>query len=108
MGSINDPDIQQVFSNPKVRREVFDKTVMRCFLWHFTHNFRIYANCFAWTQMMAAFQDIMTNPANMVKYKDDPEISEAFSKLTRKFGGGMAGGGFPAGGFPGGGFNVPQ
>lgn len=52
---------------------------------------------------MAAFQDIMTNPANMAKYKDDPEISEAFSKLTRKFGGGMAGGGFP-----GGGFNVPH
>lgn len=69
LGSINDPDIQQVFSNPK---------------------------------MMAAFQDIMANPSNMAKYKDDPEIAEAISKLTRKFGGAMPGGGMP------GGFDVPQ
>lgn len=47
--------------------------------------------------MMAAFQDILTNPGNMAKYKDDPDIAEAISKLTRKFGGGMSGG-----------FNVPH
>ncbi|CDJ42517.1 58 kDa phosphoprotein, putative [Eimeria tenella] len=59
LGSVNDPDVQQVFSNPK---------------------------------MMAAFQDILTNPGNMAKYKDDPEVADAISKLMRKFGGGMAGG----------------
>lgn len=62
--------------------------ILRAFLW--------------FSQMMAAFQDIMANPSNMAKYKDDPEIAEAFSKLTRKFGGAMPGGGMP------GGFNVPQ
>ncbi|KAL8272875.1 hypothetical protein Esti_003184 [Eimeria stiedai] len=68
LGSINDPDIQSVFSNPK---------------------------------MMAAFQDIMTNPGNMAKYKDDPEVAEAISKLSRKLGGGVSGGNMP-GGMPGG------
>ncbi|KAL8432538.1 hypothetical protein ACSSS7_004535 [Eimeria intestinalis] len=43
--------------------------------------------------------DIMTNPGNMAKYKDDPEVAEAISKLTRKFGG-VAGGSMP-GGMPG-------
>lgn len=54
-------------------------------------------------QMLAAFQDIMSNPANMAKYKDDPEVAEAISKLSSKFGGAMPGGmpggfGFPPGG----------
>lgn len=48
--------------------------------------------CLFFLQMMAAFQDILTNPGNMAKYKDDPEVADAISKLMRKFGGGMAGG----------------
>ncbi|KAL8453894.1 hypothetical protein Emed_000605 [Eimeria media] len=44
--------------------------------------------------------DIMANPGNMAKYKDDPEVAEAISKLTRKFGG-LSGGNMP-GGMPGG------
>ena len=47
--------------------------------------------------MMAAFQDILTNPGNIPKYKDDPDILEAMSKLSQKFGGGISGG-----------FNVPH
>ncbi|CDJ36677.1 58 kDa phosphoprotein, putative [Eimeria mitis] len=55
------------------------------------------AECREDWEMMAAFQDILTNPGNMAKYKDDPDVAEAISKLTRKFGGGMPGG-----------FNVPH
>jgi len=50
----------------------------------------------------AAFQDISTNPANMIKYQNNPKISAVIKKLATKFGGGMPGGfggGFP-GGFP--------
>lgn len=52
--------------------------------------------------MAAAFQDISTNPANMIKYQNNPKISAVIKKLATKFGGGMPGGfggGFP-GGFP--------
>ena len=53
-------------------------------------------------EVAAAFQDISTNPANMIKYQNNPKISAVIKKLATKFGGGMPGGfggGFP-GGFP--------
>lgn len=51
-------------------------------------------------KVLAALQEIMTNPAAMAKYQNDPEVMGAFTKLQSKFGG-MGGGGMP-GGMPGG------
>lgn len=59
-------------------------------------------------EVAAAFQDISVNPANMIKYQNNPKISAVIKKLATKFGGGMPGGfggGMPGGfggGFPGG------
>jgi suppressor of tumorigenicity protein 13 len=52
--------------------------------------------------LAAAFQDISANPANIIKYQNNPKVSAIITKLATKFGGGMPGGfggGFP-GGFP--------
>lgn len=49
-------------------------------------------------KMMAAFQDIMSNPSSISKYANDPEVMAALGSLTSKFGGGAMPGG--AGGFP--------
>lgn len=57
-------------------------------------------------EVAAAFQDIMSNPANVVKYQDNPKIMNIITKVGAAMGGGMGGvpggapGGFP-GGFPG-------
>lgn len=56
-------------------------------------------------EVAAALQDVMTNPANIMKYQNNPKVM----KLLKSFAGGMGGmpgmggmgGGFP-GGFPGG------
>ncbi|RQX75754.1 Hsp70 interacting protein HIP [Toxoplasma gondii CAST] len=48
-------------------------------------------------KMMAAFQDIMSNPSSISKYASDPEVMAAMGSLTSKFGGGMPGAGFPTG-----------
>ncbi|PHJ23903.1 hsp70 interacting protein hip [Cystoisospora suis] len=48
-------------------------------------------------KMMAAFQDIMSNPSAMSKYASDPEVMAAMGNLTSKFGGGVPGGQFAAG-----------
>lgn len=50
--------------------------------------------------MAAAFQDISTNPANIMKYQSNPKVQALIKKLSAKFSkGGM---GFPGfGGFPG-------
>lgn len=59
-------------------------------------------------EVAAAFQDISANPANIIKYQNNPKISAIITKLAAKFGGGMPGGfggGMPEGfgrGFPGG------
>eukprot|EP00899_Mesostigma_viride_P027441 jgi/Mesvir1/7882/Mv11815-RA.1 len=45
--------------------------------------------------MMAAFQDVMANPANISKYQSDPRVQELVSKLAKKYG---AGGGAAPGG----------
>lgn len=53
-------------------------------------------------ELAAAFQDISANPANIIKYQNNPKVSAIITKLAAKFGGGMPGGfggGFP-GGFP--------
>mmetsp|Transcript_39402 Transcript_39402/g.112478 ORF Transcript_39402/g.112478 Transcript_39402/m.112478 type:complete len:449 (+) Transcript_39402:58-1404(+) len=48
-----------------------------------------------------AMQDIMSNPANVAKYQDDPDVMRLFNKMMSKMGGGagMPGG---MGGMPGG------
>nr|CEL67462.1 TPA: Cs1 protein, related [Neospora caninum Liverpool] len=48
-------------------------------------------------KMMAAFQDIMSNPSSISKYASDPEVMAALGSLTSKFGGGMPAAGFPTG-----------
>ncbi|KAF5292604.1 hypothetical protein FQA39_LY13937 [Lamprigera yunnana] len=57
-------------------------------------------------EIASAVQDIITNPANFMKYQSNPKVMAFINKLSQKkfpgfpgFGGGM-GGGFP-GGFPG-------
>mmetsp|Transcript_141454 Transcript_141454/g.451755 ORF Transcript_141454/g.451755 Transcript_141454/m.451755 type:complete len:112 (+) Transcript_141454:1-336(+) len=52
-------------------------------------------------KMMAAMQDIMSNPGNIGKYQGDPEIMALMQKVMKSFGGagGMPGG--MGGGFPG-------
>lgn len=59
-------------------------------------------------EVAAAFQDISANPANIIKYQNNPKIASIINKLASKFGGGGGGGfgnlggmfpGFP-GGFP--------
>ena len=56
-------------------------------------------------RVMAALQDCMQNPANFMKYQNDPEIMNLVTKLSGMVGGmGGMGGGFPGGmggGFPG-------
>ena len=79
----------------QTQRQVLE--LLRCIEWHCTDFVGFCFVLLEFLQMMAAFQDILTNPGNMAKYKDDPDIAEAISKLTRKFGGGMSGG-----------FNVPH
>merc|ERR1740139_1297467 len=50
-------------------------------------------------KMAAAMQDIMSNPGNISKYQNDPDIMRLMGKVSGAFGGG---GGMP-GGMPGGG-----
>jgi suppressor of tumorigenicity protein 13 len=54
-------------------------------------------------EVAAALQDCMTNPANMMKYANNPKVMN----LLKKFGSAMGGMGGAGGGFPGmaGGFN---
>ncbi|XP_059618636.1 hsc70-interacting protein 1-like [Phlebotomus argentipes] len=67
-------------------------------------------------EVAAALQDIMTNPANIIKYQNNPKIVQLLEKLGAAGGGmpgfmggmgGMGGGGFP-GGFPGAGGAPPS
>lgn len=65
-------------------------------------------------EVMAAFQDVSQNPANLSNYQHLPKVQMIVDKLAEKFGpagsgpppdtSGFPGGGFPGGGFPGGGF----
>lgn len=55
-------------------------------------------------EVAAALQDVMSNPANIMKYQNNPKIMNLLTKIAGRTGG--AGGGFPgfgggAGGFPG-------
>lgn len=65
--------------------------------------------------MAAAFQDISTNPANIMKYQSNPKVQAFIKKLSAKFSKGGMGfpgfGGFPGASFPGGfpgGFGGPN
>ncbi|KDQ65256.1 Hsc70-interacting protein [Zootermopsis nevadensis] len=55
-------------------------------------------------ELAAAFQDITANPANFVKYQNNPKISAVITKLANKFGAmpeafrGAFPGGFPPSG----------
>lgn len=75
-------------------------------------------NAFKDPEVAAAFQDILANPANVVKYQNNPKIMNIVGKIGSAMGGqGGAGGGgmggFPgmfgggAGGFPGGAGGFP-
>lgn len=66
-------------------------------------------NAFKDPEVAAAFQDILANPANIIKYQSNPKIMNLVQKIgaSMKGAGGAAAGGFPgmfggAGGFPGG------
>ena len=37
--------------------------------------------------MMAAFQDISSNPMNIGKYKDNPKVQQFIQKMATKMGG---------------------
>lgn len=43
-------------------------------------------------EVSAAFQDIMTNPANVVKYQNNPKVMKLVSLVGQTMGGGMGGG----------------
>ena len=43
--------------------------------------------------MQAAFKDIQSNPANMMKYQNNPKVQKVMEKLSSKLGGGGGGGG---------------
>uniref|UniRef100_A0A8D8P367 Hsc70-interacting protein 2 n=2 Tax=Culex pipiens TaxID=7175 RepID=A0A8D8P367_CULPI len=66
-------------------------------------------NAFKDPEVAAALQDIMSNPANIGKYQNNPKVMNLVTKIAGQAGGGGGfpgfGGGFPgagAGGFPGG------
>lgn len=56
-------------------------------------------SAFSDPEVSAAFQDIMTNPANITKYQNNPKVMKLVAKIGTSMGG-RGGGGFP-GGFPG-------
>lgn len=71
-------------------------------------------NAFKDPEVAAAFQDILANPANVVKYQNNPKIMNIVGKIGSAMGGPGGGGGFPgmfggggAGGFPGGAGGFP-
>jgi len=61
-------------------------------------------NAFKDPEVASAFQDIMSNPANVVKYQSNPKIMKIITKVGSAMGKGGAGAGFPGAGFPGAGF----
>jgi len=53
---------------------------------------------FADPEVAAAFKDISTNPANIMKYQNNPKVMALVNKMASKFGGGGGmGGGMPGG-----------
>ena len=41
-------------------------------------------------EVMAAFQDVAQNPANIAKYQGNPKVMALITKLSSKFGGPQA------------------
>ncbi|GAB0099323.1 Hsc70-interacting protein 1 [Sergentomyia squamirostris] len=61
-----------------------------------------FMSAFADPEVSAAMQDIMSNPANIMKYQNNPKILALLQKLGAAQGGGGGMGGMPfMGGFPG-------
>ncbi|XP_055593380.1 hsc70-interacting protein 1-like [Uranotaenia lowii] len=62
-------------------------------------------NAFKDPEVAAALQDIMSNPASIGKYQNNPKVMNLVTKMAMKMGGEGGAGGFPgfpgAGGFPG-------
>jgi len=54
-------------------------------------------------EVAAAFKDISSNPANIMKYQNNPKVMALVTKMASKMGGGGGGGGMPGmmGGMPG-------
>merc|ERR1712172_168624 len=59
-------------------------------------------------EVAAAFEDITSNPANIMKYQGNPKVMKLLTKMAGKMGGG--GGGMPGGmgGMPGGMGGMPE
>merc|ERR1711874_937775 len=54
-------------------------------------------------EVAAAFEDITSNPANIMKYQGNPKVMKLLTKMAGKMGGGGLGGMFGGmGGMPGG------
>lgn len=58
-----------------------------------------FMEAFSDPEVSAALQDVMTNPANIIKYQNNPKVMN----LLKKFAGAAGGGGFPGMGAGGGG-----
>jgi len=43
-------------------------------------------------EVQAAFQDVISNPANISKYKNNPKVQRVIQRMTSQFGGGAGGG----------------
>jgi suppressor of tumorigenicity protein 13 len=48
-------------------------------------------------EVAAAFEDITSNPANIMKYQGNPKVMKLLTKMAGKMGGGSGGGGAPGG-----------
>ena len=57
-------------------------------------------SAFADPEVAAAFKDISSNPANIMKYQNNPKVMNLVTKMAGKMGGGGPGGG-AGGGMPG-------
>ena len=52
-------------------------------------------------EVAAAFEDITSNPANIMKYQGNPKVMKLLTKMAGKMGGGGGGGGGAPGGMGG-------
>lgn len=73
---------------------------------NFDNRYFIQNFCTKDPEVTAAFQEVSTNPANFIKYQNNPKVKAVLEKIMKFSGSGM--GGFPGfgagmgGGFPGG------
>ena len=60
----------------------------------------MYLSAFSDPEVAAAFKDISSNPANIMKYQNNPKVMSLVTKMAGKMGAGGPGGG-AGGGMPG-------